>query len=287
MDTLFLLLCTAVASLALQGLPGLAFTYPGRTLQGGSATCPSSEQTEMIRGEIDEDLQIILQQVVAPARPCGGEGWRVIAYLNMSAPAERCPSNWRQYNNNGRRACARVDYGGGCNQVSFITSGLPYNQVCGRIIGYQYGGPEAFRDADNSTIDTNYVDGVSVTHGSPRQHIWTFAGGLRQDARCTLCACPCDQGSVSAAVVPPFVGQNYFCESGVTSFNGSTILYTDNPLWDGQGCGPTSTCCSFHSPPWFSVQLPSPTTDDIDVRTCSSSHDQKLTPVELIEIYVK
>jgi len=159
-------------------------------------------------------------------------------------------------------------------------------KVCGRIIGYQVESPEAFQSAQGSSIENNYVDGVSVTHGSPRQHIWTFAGGLRQDARCNLCACPCDQGSVSAILVPPFVGQNYFCESGVTSFNGSIIMYTDNPLWDRQGCGPTSTCCSFHSPPWFNVQLPSPTTDDIQVRVCSGSSNE-VTPIEFIEIYVK
>ena len=157
--------------------------------------------------------------------------------------------------------------------------------ICGRISSYQYWGPEAFPNAQG-TIDKYYVDGVSVTHGSFRQHIWTFAGGLRQDGRCNLCACPCDQGSVSAILVPPFVGQNYFCESGVTSFNGSIIMYTDNPLWDGQGCSPTSTCCSFHSPPWFNVQLPSPTTDDIQVRVCSGSSSE-VTPIEFIEIYVK
>ncbi len=27
------------------------------------------------------------------------------------------------------------------------------------------------------TIDQAYVDGLSVTHGSPRQHIWSFAAG--------------------------------------------------------------------------------------------------------------
>ena len=36
-----------------------------------------------------------------------------------------------------------------------------------------------FGRGDNPTIDSNYVDGVSLTHGSnPRQHIWTFAAAL-------------------------------------------------------------------------------------------------------------
>ncbi len=27
-------------------------------------------------------------------------------------------------------------------------------------------------------INSTYVDGVSLTHGSPREHIWTFASAL-------------------------------------------------------------------------------------------------------------
>ena len=49
-------------------------------------------------------------------------------------------------------------------------------------------------------MNGHYVDRFSLMHGIPHQHIWTFAGGLRQDARYTLCACPCDQGRIIAAV---------------------------------------------------------------------------------------
>ena len=38
------------------------------------------------------------------------------------------------------------------------------------------------------------------------------------------------------------------------------ILYLDR-----QGCGHSNTCCSFNSPPWFNVQLPNATTDDIAI----------------------
>jgi len=38
------------------------------------------------------------------------------------------------------------------------------------------------------------------------------------------------------------------------------ILYLD-----GQGCRHSNTCCSFNSPPWFNVQLPNATTDDIAI----------------------
>ena len=61
---------------------------------------------------------------------------------------------------------------------------MQYDQVCGRITGYQIGHPESFVYSPGRSINTNYVDGISVTHGSPRQHVWTFAAGIedQQDA---------------------------------------------------------------------------------------------------------
>ena len=95
--------------------------------------------------------------------------------------------------------------------------------------------------------------------------------------------------------VPSFVGNDYFCETGVPPgqrFNNS-VFYADDPLWDGQGCGPTSTCCTFNNPPWFCKQLPQSTSADLEVRLCSAAWAYyrnapvENTPVELIEIYIK
>ena len=41
------------------------------------------------------------------------------------------------------------------------------------------------------------------------------------------------------------------------------FFYGDDPLWDGAGCGPQNTCCSFNTPPWFYRQPP---LDDIEMR---------------------
>ena len=51
-------------------------------------------------------------------------------------------------------------------------------------------------------------------------------------------------------------------------------LYPE-PLWDGQVCV-TSQYYTFNSPPWFIVQLPSPTNDNIEVRICGD-HDEEVT----------
>ena len=95
-------------------------------------------------------------------------------------------------------------------------------------------------------------------------------------------ACPC--GATINITIPPFVSEDYFCESGVNS--GSVVgFHPDDPLWDGQNCIATSTCCSFNNPPYFTKQLPSPTTNDVEARLCD--YDGHISPVEFIELYVQ
>ena len=146
-------------------------------------------------------------------------------------------------------------------QLVLMGGSEQYDQVCGRIIGYQIGSPTSFSGSSLS-INNVYVDGISVTHGSPRQHIWTFAAGVDEQITRSCCTCPCTAGSTNESNIPTFVGQNYFCETGLTRWNGNSgVFWLDgDPLWDGQGCGPTSTCCTFNSPLWFNARLSSPTT---------------------------
>ena len=131
-----------------------------------------------------------------------------------------------------------------------------------------------------------------MTYGSPRQHICSFVGGLDEGLYNNLAAvCFCVTGSTSGTRIPSFVGQNYFFEAGITQYSHETygtFYPSGDPLWDGWGCGLTSSCCTFNSPPWFNVQLSSPTTDDIEVRICGDEGiGGEDTPVQLIELYVK
>ena len=81
----------------------------------------------------------------------------------------------------------------------------------GRVIGYQYGAPDAFIGKGTSA-DSRYVDGVSLTHGDPRQHIWTFAAARDEVGT----NCPCININQAAQDIPPpaFVGNDYFCDTG-------------------------------------------------------------------------
>ena len=292
------LICVAVASFAVLAQPAVAqganttlpLTYPGQVLQGdGSQTCPSGAQRGIARNEVRNGTRRLLRESVVPLLQlqtfsCGGStGWRRVAYLNMSDPSQQCPSVWREITT-PHRVCGRRSTS--CVGPSYTTGSEQYNQVCGRIIGYQIGHPDCFNSASLS-INSVYVDGISVTHGSPRQHIWTFATGM--DERDPTDSCPCVTGSRDGNNIPSFVGQNYFCESGLIQYPGSNgPFYTNgDPLWDGQGCGPTSSCCTFNSPPWFNVRLSSPTNNEIEVRICGGTYSSEDSPIQLIELYVK
>ena len=162
--------------------------------------------------------------------------------------------------------------------------------MCGRVIGFQDGTPDAFANHPGGTeIDSVYVDGVSLTHGQmPRQHIWTFAGAVEEVARIPKNSCPCTRPNITyAGTIPSFVGQDYFCDTGSREAV-ELIFYHNDPLWDGQGCGGNSTCCEFNNPPWFCKQLPQPTTDDIELRICGDqSTSDEDTPIEQVEIYIR
>ena len=139
-------------------------------------------------------------------------------------------------------------------------------------------------------IDSNYVDGISLTHHNPRQHIWTFAAGLYENGTMyTVSTCPCTD-NLKAVQPPSFIRGDYFCEAGVkTNLQSNTsTLYSNDPLWDGDGCTGNNPCCSFNNPPWFYKQLPQPTTDKIDMRVCKDEDvSNEDVAIEFVEIYVQ
>ena len=232
---------------------------------------------------------------------CGGTwGWRRAVYLDMTDPNTNCPSGWL-LTGYSKRTCGRASSSSlSCDSVFFPVSGGPYSQVCGRIRAYQYGAPSAFVGYNGrhrqTTIDSAYFDGVAVMYGSPRQHIWTFANGAREnDTSYVFNNCPCDTTGVIP--VPPFVGEDYFCESGYvdpgySNLSAQYTLHSNDTLWDGRDCHCSSTCCSLHNPPYFTKTLSQTTTDDLELRMCLYYPRFRPTfydniAVELVELYVK
>ena len=193
-------------------------------------------------------------------------GWTRVANLNMTNTSHQCPLGFRLLTA-PRRLCGVSSTG--CVSTRFITFAINYLKVCGKVIGYQHGTPNAFSlySASRTPINSHYVDGVSLTHGneSTKKHIWTFAAGSDETSAGPT-VCPCSRTDLRyAGRVPPYVGQDYFCDTAnhVQGPTSNTPFYEDS-LWDGDGClSGSNTCCCFNNPPWFCKQLPQPTTDDI------------------------
>ena len=213
-------------------------------------------------------------------------GWMRVAELNMTDTSQQCPSNLVERNDNNIRRCEAINYYY-CSPTTYSTQNINYRKVCGRITGYQVGSTNAFwqyyNNQGSTTIDSTYVDGVSLTHGNPRQHIWTFAAALDRNGSLGVQSdrCPC-QFEENPFDPPPFVGEDYFCDADNEEFMiGEYGLHT-NPLWDGTDC----LCCD--NPPWFYKQLPQPTTDDIEMRVCTDQvSSNENIGVQEIEVYVQ
>ena len=206
--------------------------------------------------------------------------------IDMTRPNEDCPAGFRKVTASGKTMCG--GQGERCISTTFSPHGLQYSKVCGRIIGYQFGAPDGFHPyLDNrGSVDTIFVDGIVLTHGTPRTHIWTFANGISQYDTGES-GCPCNDDSYTHPL-PPYIENDYFCESGHRYNSQPPATYlTNNPLWDGAGCV-SGTCCTFNSPPWFCKTLLFPTTNDIEVRICTNyvvSEEDVL--FEKVEIYIQ
>ena len=267
----------------------------------GAGICPPGEDLEAVISEIRQEIQTLLE----PTITCGGTtGWTRHSYINASNSSEQCPSPLIAHMFDGQRVCGREASSTACiSCTSVILQGnrsQSYSEVCRRIIGYQYGGTQAFgyyaelrRGNPPNTIDQYYVDGVTLTYGSPRQHIWTFATGIAETHREYACPCSPSGLGVYNASPPPFVGDDYFCETGHPGTWGGSVdrnvFFGSDPLWDGAGCSEGNACCALNSPPYFTKQLPMSTTDDIEMRICgrettASGGD---TLIQIIELYVK
>ena len=210
---------------------------------------------------------------------CAGVGgqWRRIVDIDISA-GDNCPSGWTKTTYSGYNFCQKSLDSPGCSSTQFSTNGVSYQRVCGKARGYQKGHP---LNIFSSTIDNHYVDGLSITYGSPRQHIWTYATGAFDNQYTN---CPCDG---TGGTTPSFVDSNYYCESGRGSTDDHSAYYFDDPLWDGSGCI-HSNCCSVSNQPWFYRQLNEMTSANIEVRLCVTRYfADGFTMIDQLELYIQ
>ena len=212
---------------------------------------------------------------------CGGEGgWTRVFRLDMTDPSSQCPTGFSLTTQNGIRLCIRSNTAAGCTGINTENFGHRYTQVCGFARGYALDSPDAFSAIERSSsepLSGNYVDGVSITYGTPPNHLWTYAAGYSESGGHPF-TCPCNTNGPNN--VPSYVGNDYYCEASSSGFDA---------LWDGLSCGGTEgPCCTSPSLPWFNRNMLNTTADDILIRVCLdqvSSTDS--IGLEHIEIYTK
>ena len=226
---------------------------------------------------------------------CGGYkgGWMRIADIDTRRKKSKdsCPKGWGSISS-PFAACRSKSNDPGCSSTSFSVNGASYRKICGKARGYQkdttdaFGGPRRQRGSStfDYIIDINdaYVDGLSITIGSPRQHVWTFSSGNNDNNSAFVDVskttdehtCPC--AAVPGLLPFAFVRNDYYCESG--SNGGNPVgrvdgIYTADALWDGSGCdGKGDNCCTAVNQPWFFRQFSTTQKSDIEARICADEN---------------
>ena len=244
----------------------------------GESGCPSQGTVDAVTASIHAAVSNILQNTVSSLPQCGAGRWYKV--VTLDAATDGCPSPWSLQSSDGQPVCGRGDVlsaSGSCVGLTFSTGGLNYSSVCGKITGRSSITPDAlggFGPVTPETIDDPYVDGVSITHSTPRVHIWTFAVNAQLPTDC-----PCSTGAIPEV---SFVGSDYFCDYDPDP--------ADRLVWDGQECTEDTalTCCDFNSPPYFSTTLTQPTTADIEVRICTDESTlNEDVVIQNMELYIQ
>ena len=262
---------------------------PATSLDTSDTACPSDS---IVDEEVRKTKAMMGTETLFRPCYCGGLGWEKIAFYDFSQ--QECPPNFtRVYGPYG--SCQATNYHSTCLGLDYYSSSLPlpvqgrsFNSVCGRVRGHGWG--LAFRNAIacNYSLEQAYVDGVSLTHGpgGRRTHIWTFAAALADGLPDTQVNCGCSNTNNNwTHATPGDVGDDYFCDSNDQYTEGDRWegIDEDDDLWDGEGCGSSSSCCEWKDPPYFCNHLHNITSEDMEIRLFS----RYFPTVSLIEIFVK
>ena len=220
---------------------------PGYSTLQLTDTCQRKQRLE---GEVLQGIRNKINTIIdgyLAVSECGDGLWYRVAHLNMTDSKQQCPSAWREYNSSGVRACGRPMSSIGTCSSTVYSANLQYSRVCGRVVGYQVTTPDTVHAS--KSINDIYLDGVSITHGSPRRHIWSYVGAWTEIEGGTN-ICPCRYSNASLPAWPSFIGDNYYCESAnPRRWFRSSLLFPNDKLWDGKQCENEGNCCTTKSPP--------------------------------------
>ena len=211
---------------------------------------------------------------------CGPGLWLQIANFDVTGGSNACPPPWDFTATPD--GCRQMNAAAGCAVATFPT-GIEYGTACGRIIADATGDPESFNagDADTETDGISLIDGITITHSTPIQHIWTFSAS-QGTAVGPEFTCPCNTVAPSNTGAVNFAGDDYFCD---TTNGGANLLWDNNCPASPAGI---SQCCQFNEPPFFTTTLPTRTSANVDVHLCRDQvRPNEDILVQIIELYVQ
>ena len=172
-------------------------------------------------------------------KSCGNitGGLTRVALLNDETRPLMCTGDFATVDGDSDTQCIRYTEEPGCFHMVLPLMNMSYSHICGTVEGYWFGSPDGFSRPNDTTINDNYVDGISLTYGniSNRTHIWTFIADGKHNIRqnCTR-------------AVPEYVGNSYSC------------------LVDDTLCPSTTNPCSHE----FFRNFQQAVTEDIEMRLC-------------------
>ena len=179
-----------------------------------------------------------------------------------------CPQGLTSHYVYYRKTCVVVQYEAGCTEIHYPTNNKNYTHIIGRVQGFQKSSMDCFDDIPpyksrftNSTIFSNYIDGVSII--SNGQHIWSFAAGR----------CSCDN---IIGNKPEFVGEHFTADGRYMAVGSG---YSSTVLWESQKCGMNETM--------FERTI-EPTASNVIVRICRDQDrsDEDLALL-ILDLYVQ
>lgn len=221
------------------------------------------------------------------------EGTGVVSHTDSSwtrvvvfdAESDPCPGEWTTPTQSPPVTCSRWTYDGQPPVKPSFSASFPsplesYTEVRGLVAGYQYGSTDGFSPGGES-IDEVFVDGITISHGTPRTHLWTYAAALSEDLSGGG-VCPCKGGSKP----PAWVGSHYYCESANTGMWEYGQWYADDPLWDRDSTD--GSCNAPFDGAWFERPLDQPSNAPIEVRIMANhnTNDEDIG-IARLELYVR
>ena len=183
-----------------------------------------------------------------------------VALLNNKTRPRVCTGDFVTVSEDMR--CIRNTEDPGCSHIIFPLMNISYSHICGIVEATWFGRPDGFTGnnrSSNTTINNNYVDGISLTYGSTsnKNHIWTF---IADGYLTTKQSCPRN--------IPDYLGNSYSC------------LINENL------CSSNNSCS--HA---FFKQFQKPLTENIEMRLCRDGQrhgvfDSEGLYVGNVEVYV-